>query len=51
MTIPYLHKINLTKNDLSVKEATKLLKINHLYYLIVLVILLINKQGFFDKYY
>ena len=26
MTIPYLHKINLTKNDLSVKEATKLLK-------------------------
>lgn len=26
MTIPYLHKINRTKNDLNVKEATKLLK-------------------------
>ena len=26
MTIPYLHRINRTKNDLSIKDATKLLK-------------------------
>ena len=26
MTIPYLHKINRTKTELNIKDATKLLK-------------------------